>query len=339
MLYIIMIGKMKNDRIVVSVWCIAYNHEKYIERAIKSFVDQKTDFEYEIIIHDDASTDNTAKIIKKYQEKYPNLIKMVVQKENQYSQGREIFEQFLYPITKGRYIALCEGDDYWIDEYKLQKQVDYMEKNDKCTLCFHNAVVVNTKNEIIKGSFLPKNDLFKHYFDPDKEIYTTEDIIKLDFMPTNSMVFRYENIEKCFEFEKMRDRVCGDMIFRLYMVSCGYAYYINEKMSAYRKGVEGSASQRAQCDDYSILHKFNGHFEILDDFDKITDYKFHDSIQVVKINKLYEYYREISSLRVFENSSLKAIYKQEGLKYKISYRIKRISVVFHGIIRKVLFSR
>ena len=127
-----------NDEIKVSINCITYNHQEYIEEAIQSFLMQKTDFKYEILIHDDASTDSTQDIIRKYQEMYPDIIKPYFQKENQLSKGvRRINYKFNHTKSKGKYIALCEGDDYWTDPYKLQKQVDFMEENQNCTLCAH----------------------------------------------------------------------------------------------------------------------------------------------------------------------------------------------------------
>ena len=107
-----------ND-ILVSICCITYNHEDYIADAIEGFLMQKTDFKYEVLIHDDASTDRTAEIIRKYERKFPNLIKPIYQTENQHSKGIKVGK---YNIERalGKYIALCEGDDYWVDPCKLQ---------------------------------------------------------------------------------------------------------------------------------------------------------------------------------------------------------------------------
>ena len=125
-----------NEQIMVSVVCITYNHVDYIEEAIKGFVNQKTDFKYEVIIHDDASTDGTTQIVLDYAQRYPNLIKTIIQKENIYNDlSNDLMYDNLLPASQGKYIALCEGDDYWIDEYKLQKQVDYMESRPECSLC------------------------------------------------------------------------------------------------------------------------------------------------------------------------------------------------------------
>lgn len=114
---------------LVSVCCLTYNHESYIQEAVESFLIQDTGFPFEIIIHDDASTDDTTDVVTAYAEEYPDIIRTVIQSENQYSKGGLINPRFVFPKAKGKYIALCEGDDYWTDNTKLQKQVDFLENN------------------------------------------------------------------------------------------------------------------------------------------------------------------------------------------------------------------
>ena len=152
-----------NDKLV-SICCITYNHEKYIRDALESFLNQKTNFDFEILIHDDASTDKTSEIIQEYEKKYPNIIKPIYQIENQYSKGISINDTFNFSRAGGKYIALCEGDDYWLDSNKLQKQVDYMGKNHECTLCFHNAMVVSSNDKKLKSSFFPSTPHYVNYF-------------------------------------------------------------------------------------------------------------------------------------------------------------------------------
>jgi glycosyltransferase involved in cell wall biosynthesis len=114
---------------LVSICCLTYNHEAYIRQCLEGFVMQKTNFQFEVLIHDDASTDSTADIILEYVSKYPNIIKPIYQTENQYLKGINVSAEYQYLRAKGKYIALCEGDDYWTDPYKLQKQVDFLEAN------------------------------------------------------------------------------------------------------------------------------------------------------------------------------------------------------------------
>lgn len=126
----------KKETPLVSISCITYNHSEFIKECLDGFLMQKTDFSYEILINDDASTDNTAEIIKEYQSKYPDLIFPIYQRENQYSIGhRRMNAKFNFPRAKGKYIALCEGDDFWTDPYKLQKQVDFLSKNSGYSIC------------------------------------------------------------------------------------------------------------------------------------------------------------------------------------------------------------
>lgn len=134
------------ENVMVSICCIVYNHESYIRQCLDGFIMQKTNFVYEIVIHDDASTDKTAEIIREYEAKYPNIIKPIYQKENQYSKGIQISATYNLPRAKGKYIALCEGDDYWTDPLKLQKQVDFLEINLEYSGCVHQATILSDIN-------------------------------------------------------------------------------------------------------------------------------------------------------------------------------------------------
>lgn len=122
---------METQPPLVSICCITYNHAPYIRECLEGFLMQKTNFAFEILLYDDASTDMNQDIIREYHSKYPNLIKPILQKENQYSKGVKV-GSFNFDRAQGKYIALCEGDDYWIDPGKLQKQVDFLENNPEC---------------------------------------------------------------------------------------------------------------------------------------------------------------------------------------------------------------
>lgn len=130
----------------VSILCMVYNHEKYLDKCLESFVNQKTNFKYEILVNDDASTDKSKEIIQKYKENYPNLFtKVFFQKENLFSKNIKITEDILLPQAEGKYIALCEGDDFWNSDCKLQTQYDFMENNLNCSMCVHNSYIHNLK--------------------------------------------------------------------------------------------------------------------------------------------------------------------------------------------------
>ncbi|MGM1055647.1 MAG: glycosyltransferase family 2 protein [Bacteroidota bacterium] len=148
--------------VLVSICCLTYNHEDYIDKCIQGFLMQKTNFSFEIIIYEDASTDNTAGKIAKYQKEYPGLFKVIRQEVNQFSQGIQPFFKFLFPQARGKYIAYCEGDDYWTDPLKLQKQFDFMETNENIKACGTNYNVLRG-NKLIEINKYSKRELFDHY--------------------------------------------------------------------------------------------------------------------------------------------------------------------------------
>ena len=138
--YIADISKQKQP--LVAIRCITYNHGSYIRDALDGFVMQQTDFSFVAIVHDDASTDNTAAIIREYASRYPDIILPIYETENQYSKHDGSLRRIMNnacAATGAKYIALCEGDDYWTDPLKLQKQVDFLESHPDYSLCFHNA--------------------------------------------------------------------------------------------------------------------------------------------------------------------------------------------------------
>ena len=221
------------NNIMVSISMITYNHEKYIQKAIESVLMQKTNFDYELLIHDDASTDKTADIIKKFESEYPNIIKPIYQMENQYSKNVKISYTYNFTRAKGKYIALCEGDDYWIDPLKIQKQVDYLEDNSNCPMCFHAADKVN-ENGVVFGQIKPS------LFDCNCSV---EDIMcRKIICPTASIIFRKKLVETIPDF--MMKCPVGDYPLELYLASKGDLRYLADKMSAYRYGHVDSWTQK-----------------------------------------------------------------------------------------------
>lgn len=151
---------------LVSIICATYNQKKFIAQAIEGFLMQKVNFPIEIIIHDDASTDGTAEIVKTYEKKYPDLIKGIYQTENQYSKKVRIWETILYPIARGKYIAECEGDDFWIDPQKLQKQVDFLEAHPDYSLVTHRYEMMtgeNNERKLASNVYFEKNPKESYY--------------------------------------------------------------------------------------------------------------------------------------------------------------------------------
>jgi len=253
---------------IVSICCITYNHEKYIRDAIEGFLMQKTNFTFEILIHDDASTDKTAEIVREYEQKYPQLIKPIYQTENQYSKGINPGVEFLFPRAHGKYIALCEGDDYWTDPMKLQKQVDFLEANPDCSLCFHASKSIRNNNPedfvINRPKSIPKDNKFemKHAI-----------LGGGGFMATNSMLFLREHINERPEW--MNRAPVGDAPLMLLLASKGKIGYIDDLMSVYRV-MSSSTSWSASMQNRSRrkIHHYAA-LKMWSDFDKWTEHKYY----------------------------------------------------------------
>jgi len=153
-------------RVDVNIYCITYNHSKYIRQTLDGFFMQKTTFSWNIILFDDASTDGNQEIIQEYIDKYPEKFIAILSKENYYSQGKSKLQVTL-PFFTGKYIASCEGDDYWTDPYKLQKQYDLMEQNPQYSACYHNFIPVD-KNNNRHSNYKCYSYLKTHVYDKNK---------------------------------------------------------------------------------------------------------------------------------------------------------------------------
>ena len=254
------------DMPMVSIRCITYNHEPYIRQCLEGFVMQKTNFRFEAIVHDDASTDGTAAIIREYAEKYPDIIKPIFETENQYSKRDGSLGRIMNEACTGKYIAMCEGDDYWIDPLKLQKQVDFMETHEDYSMCWHDAYVLHN------GKKYPYNRYKK-----DCDVSIEDLIIKGgDFCPTASLIYRKEMFCKYTSETKNYIFHVGDYPLQIYMGSVGNVRYMFEPMSVYRFCTNGSWSLKrtkmslAQKRDFT----YNKSLFLLDRMNQITLYKY-----------------------------------------------------------------
>lgn len=272
-----------SDEIMVSISCITYNHQKYIRECLESLLMQKTDFKYEILIHDDASTDRTSEIIEEYRKKYPDIIKPIFQKLNQYTQGiRQINYNFNYTRAQGKYIAICEGDDYWTDSYKLKKQVDFMEKNPECTFNFHNAIVINEANTKKSRRVIPWLNENKSFFYSQSRKYTSGELQLLGFIPTASFMFPKYVINNPPEW--FLNAPVGDNSIKLLASSHGYAFYTNEDMCIYRFNVLNSETTKWLIESKEVVIKrIDGFLTMLDAFNLYTDYKYEKDIELSKL--------------------------------------------------------
>jgi len=216
------------DAPLVSICVITYNHEKYIRQCLDGIFMQKVDFTYEVLVHDDASPDGTADIIREYEAKYPDIIKPIYQTENQYSKDRSIISRLQYGRAKGKYIAQCEGDDYWTDPGKLQMQVDFLEAHPEYVETGHNISVIN------EWGLIPNH--------PDshrpERVYTLNDIKqgKIWMVATASAVYRniFLTIDERLKELYYTCPATGDLKISLILSQYGDCYVFARKMSVYR---------------------------------------------------------------------------------------------------------
>lgn len=215
--------------IMVTVCCVTYNHEKFIREAIEGFLMQKISFPIEIIIHDDASIDRTQEIIKEYAKLHPDIIVPIYQKENQYSKGMHPWRDFVFPKVRGKYIAFCEGDDYWTKPYKLQQQVDFLEGNVLFSASAHQSVVMY--EDSAKSQAIFREDV--------KPILGLNDVLIGRAFHTASFVCRAEIIKK---YQLPKDITSTDRAIFILCATQGPIKYFDETMCVYRKSVVGISS-------------------------------------------------------------------------------------------------
>lgn len=213
------------DKPLVTIVTLAYNHGGFIRESLEGFISQKTSFPFEVIIHDDASTDNTSNVIREFEQKYPSIIKPIYQIENQFSKGVSIGSTFIYPRAQGKYIALCEGDDYWTDPNKLQKQVDFMEAHPDYSMCFHNAMMTWTDG-------YKKDEVFAHIEDRQ---YSIVELYRRCYIPTASVLFRSDIIPHYSNNVNNPKVIYGDICLFLTCASLGKVWGMHDNMSVYRK--------------------------------------------------------------------------------------------------------
>lgn len=211
---------MSKKEILLSVCMVSYNQEAYVRDALDSVLMQKTNFEYEIIVSDDCSKDNTVQVVKGYYDQYPNKIRILTGDKNL---GYPNNQRRSLEAAKGKYIALCDSDDYWTDPYKLQKQIDYLETHPECAICFHNVM------HIYDGNVAPRSLL--NPLDFPTELTAEDMITRKWFLPTNSEVFRREYLS----FPDWYDSVLHiDYVLNLLMSFRGTLHYMPDVMAVYR---------------------------------------------------------------------------------------------------------
>ena len=270
---------MKKTPPLVSICCITYNQKAYIRQCLDGFLMQNTSFALEIIVHDDASTDGTQDIIKEYAIKHPELFKVIIQKENQYSKGVNVLN-YVFNCAVGKYIAICEGDDYWKDPFKLQKQVDFLEENKEYTMACSDAVIETN------GGYV---DWCRYNFDADIPI---EDIILNGglFVQTASLVFRSQLLDNyplcCTQCH------VGDYPLILFAALNGKIRWFVEKQVVYR--FLRANSWTATNDSTPLTNRINGwrsEIDMLSGLNTLSGFKYKSTFHKRQANFIYDILR------------------------------------------------
>jgi glycosyltransferase involved in cell wall biosynthesis len=274
----------------VSVCVPAFNHEKYIAQMLDGALMQQTDFDFEIVIGDDASTDSTPDIIQQYIARNPGRIRAFLHAENQGPKeprefaGRNNVLQLL-KACEGEYVAMCEGDDYWTDPLKLQKQVDFLDKNPDFAISHHNMLV----------TYEDGSD--SHSFNaPDQKLVSTiKDILEDKwFMATASWVYRNHFLTNDFA-EWHAKAAAGDWAVMIQLAAQGRIGYLPETMGVYRKHSAGLSNIHSQTNRNFLLNRK----EMFENVDQWLDYRYHEAIE----KTLIKYEGQLSALEKIGSSN------------------------------------
>jgi glycosyltransferase involved in cell wall biosynthesis len=270
----------------VSVCVITYNHEKFVAKMLDSLLMQETTFDYEIVVGDDCSKDNTVSILKEYEQRYPGKVRLLLQTKNLGLNGKYNALQ-TFAMARGEYIAQFDGDDYLTSPHKLQKQVEMLDANPHYTASFHNAMVIYDDN-----SAPP------HLVNTLKKAEITEDDLigedELTFIATSSLMFRREEFEKNPDPEWTNLSTSGDIPRNIMFASRGPIGYIDEVMSVYRKNRGGASFADNH---YSSDFLFN-RIQLYSNINKHFNYKYDARLR----KNIATYYYKLLFAKQYENN-------------------------------------
>lgn len=267
----------------VSVATITYNHEEFISQAVSSVLTQKTNFEYELVIGEDCSTDRTREILFDFKSQFPDKIRLL---NNETNIGA--IRNFVATLNscRGQYIALLEGDDYWTSPEKLQKQVDFLDNHPECSICFHPVKILDANSNSFKP-FLIRPLIIK-------DSYSIEDLLDGNFIPTCSVMFRNKLFGQIPDW--IFDLKMADWPLHLLNAQYGNIGYIDEIMAVYRLHPGSMWSSQPATERYQEVVR------ILEIMDKQLNYRYSKLIRSIK----YKKYFWIASLYLQKNEYIYA---------------------------------
>jgi glycosyltransferase len=260
----------------LSILVITYNEEEYVAETLEKILSQKVNFEYEILCHDDASTDRTQEIIMEYQKLYPNKIIPIFQSDNKMQKGHQIVVEYCYPMARGKYIAYCDGDDYWSDENKLQMQYDFLESNKEYTLCLHDFDFLDVESGKRYPSKCGSNDR-----DMMVEEFILWDSQKIPQLGTS--MFRTKLAKERPELfikiggGKNSLRPISDHPLYIYLALQGKVKYFGKNMSVWRR--RGAKSWGVTSDKERIIQFNLDKIAFFEELNKITQFRYKECIE------------------------------------------------------------
>lgn len=259
-----------DSKILVAIHCFVYNHEPYLRDCFEGFVMQKTNFRFVAIVHDDCSTDGSANIIREYTQKYPDIFRPIYETENQYSKHDGSLDRIMMDAiaeTGAKYIAFCEGDDYWIDPMKLQKQVEFMEDNEKVSMCTHAHITINDKKEVVA---------YSHTRSCNGMLDNGLIIEHIEIPQTATMLIRSSCLKNYPDFFKHLS--VGDYPLRVYAAITGGVYYHDYLMSCYRTFSANSWTKRMVHNKKNFIIHLDKTIKFSEELDKYTSGIYHNNI-------------------------------------------------------------
>ncbi len=304
----------------VSVRCLVYNHASYLRDCLEGIVSQKTNFLFEAVIHDDASTDGSAEIIREQAEKYPHIIKPIFQSKNQYSQSPSLPDSYVTKACRGEYWALCEGDDYWIDPLKLQKQVDFLDVHPDYSLVCSDAVILTREGE----------QRWKRY-DEDCDIPVKDVILKGGaWLHTVTLLYRAEIVKDWPKFAS----AChvGDYPLAIHAALKGKIRYLSDPTAVYRYQSIGSWTARS-CIDERYFEKWLSEIRMLQGYNNFSNGVYDKFFKQRMAKFVIFYLRHLPAMRKRISQELPGFSKW----FKFSDRLKwwRIRMGLNGLGRKL----
>ncbi len=256
---------------LVSIVCITFNHEQYISQALDGFLMQKTNFPFEVVIHDDASTDKTADIIRKYEERYPQIIKPIYETENQYSKIGSLFIRNLLPSLKGKYIAGCEGDDYWTNENKLQMQVNFLESHSDYGFCCTDVDIYYESTKKYERA-ITKNK--KNFLDFENAINSKGYLLNLTWVLKKELYFSFFSKFECCYID-----TALQLFYEICLNSKGK--YLNIVTGVYRRNM-GSLSCFSEDQEMKKFNYFKSWFKLMKEYIPKFDNEKENELEVYK---------------------------------------------------------